>query len=285
MPKAETEENNQSEELEIVEEAEESSEVIEQSEAQDNQETEDEVIVSIEGESPPQEVEQAKAPEWVRDLRKSHRELQRQNRELQSKLQSFQKPEQKIGEPGPKPKLGDFDYDADLYEQKLEQWHEQKRKFEIESEKLKQQQDEQDKVWKNKRDTYSRHKAELKVKDYEDAEATAQEIFSLTQQGIIVRGANNPALLVYALGKNPKKAAELAKLDDHVDFAFAVARLEKDLKVSNRKTAPTPEKIVQNTGRVVSSASVDSTLDRLRAEAERTGDYTKVMEYRRQKRK
>lgn len=284
MKQAENEENNQSE-VEIVEESEEGSEVIEQSEAQDNQEPEDEVIVSIEGESPPQEVEQTtKAPEWVRELRKSHRELQRQNRELQSKLESFQKPEQKIGEPGPKPKLEHFDYDADLYEQKLEQWHEQKRKFEIEAENLKQQQAEQDRVWKNKRDNYSRYKAELKVKDYEDAEATAQEIFSLTQQGIIVRGANNPALLVYALGKNPKKAAELAKLDDHVDFAFAVARLEKDLKVSNRKSAPAPEKIVQNSGRVVSSASVDSTLNRLRAEAERTGDYTKVMEYRRQKR-
>lgn len=285
MKQAETEENNQSE-VEIVEESEEGSEVIEQqSEAQDSQETEDEVIVSIEGESPPQEVEQTKAPEWVRELRKSHRELQRQNRELQSKLESFQKPEQKIGEPGPKPRLADFDWDHDLYEQKIEQWHEQKRKFEIEAENLKQQQAEQDRVWKNKIETYSRHKAELKVKDYEDAEASAQEIFNVTQQGIIVRGANNPALLVYALGKNPKKAAELAKLDDPVDFAFAVARLEKDLKVSNRKTAPTPEKIVQNTGRVVSSASVDSTLDRLRAEAERTGDYTKVMEYRRQKRK
>jgi hypothetical protein len=89
---------------------------------------------------------------------------------------------------------------------------------------------------------------------------------------------------VYALGKNPKKAAELAKRSDPVEFAFAVARLEKDLKVSNRKSAPAPEKIVQNSGRVVSSASVDSTLNRLRAEAERTGDYTKVMEYRRQKR-
>lgn len=285
MKQADDTEGIQSEELEIVEDvAEEPSEVIEGSEAQDNQEEEDEVVVSIDGESPPQEVEQTKAPEWVRELRKSHRDLQRQNRELQSRLESFQKPEQKIGEPGPKPKLEQFDYDADLYEQKLEQWHEQKRKFELEAEKLRQEQAAQDQVWKDRLEAYSRNKAELKVKDYEDAEATAQELFNVTQQGIIVRGANNPALLVYALGKNPKKAAELAKLNDPVEFAFAVARLEKDLKVTNRKSAPAPEKIVQNSGRVVSSASVDSTLNRLRAEAERTGDYTKVMEYRRQKR-
>lgn len=285
MKQADDTEGIQSEEFEIVEDvAEETSEVIEESEAQDDQEAEDEVVVSIDGESPPQEVEQTKAPEWVRELRKSHRDLQRQNRELQSRLESFQKPEQKIGEPGPKPKLEHFDYDAELYEQKLEEWHEQKRKFELEAEKVRNQQAEQDKVWKDRLETYSRNKAELKVKDYEDAEATAQELFNVTQQGIIVRGANNPALLVYALGKNPKKAAELAKLNDPVEFAFAVARLEKDLKVSNRKSAPAPEKIVQNSGRVVSSASVDSTLNRLRAEAERTGDYTKVMEYRRQKR-
>lgn len=285
MKQADDTEGIQSEELEIVEDvAEETTEVIEEPEAQDNQESEDEVVVSIDGESPPQEVEQTKAPEWVRELRKSHRELQRQNRELQSRLESFQKPEQKIGEPGPKPKLEQFDYDADLYEQRLEQWHEQKRKFELEAEKLKQEQAAQDQVWKDRLEAYSRNKAELKVKDYEDAEATAQELFNVTQQGIIVRGANNPALLVYALGKNPKKAAELAKLNDPVEFAFAVARLEKDLKVTNRKSAPAPEKIVQNSGRVVSSASVDSTLNRLRAEAERTGDYTKVMEYRRQKR-
>lgn len=285
MKQADDTEGIQSEELEIVEDvAEEPSEVIEGSEAQDNQEEEDEVVVSIDGESPPQEVEQTKAPEWVRELRKSHRDLQRQNRELQSRLESFQKPEQKIGEPGPKPKLEQFDYDADLYEQKLEQWHEQKRKFELEAEKLRQEQAAQDQVWKDRLEAYSRNKAELKVKDYEDAEATAQELFNVTQQGIIVRGANNPALLVYALGKNPKKAAELSKLNDPVEFAFAVARLEKDLKVTNRKSAPAPEKIVQNSGRVVSSASVDSTLNRLRAEAERTGDYTKVMEYRRQKR-
>ena len=285
MKQADDTEGIQSEELEIVEDvAEETTEVIEEPEAQDNQESEDEVVVSIDGESPPQEVEQTKAPEWVRELRKSHRDLQRQNRELQSRLESFQKPEQKIGEPGPKPKLEQFDYDADLYEQKLEQWHEQKRKFELEAEKLRQEQAAQDQVWKDRLEAYSRNKAELKVKDYEDAEATAQELFNVTQQGIIVRGANNPALLVYALGKNPKKAAELAKLNDPVEFAFAVARLEKDLKVTNRKSAPAPEKIVQNSGRVVSSASVDSTLNRLRAEAERTGDYTKVMEYRRQKR-
>jgi hypothetical protein len=87
--------------------------------------------------------------------------------------------------------------------------------------------------------------------------------------------------VIYALGKNPKKAAELAKLTDPVKFAFAVAKLEKELKVTNRRAAPAPERVVQGTGRV--SGAVDSTLERLREEAARTGNMTKVLQYKRQK--
>ena len=87
--------------------------------------------------------------------------------------------------------------------------------------------------------------------------------------------------LVKADTKRGKKAAELATLTDPVKFAFAVAKLEKELKVTNRRAAPAPERIVQGTGRV--SGAVDSTLERLRDEAARTGNMTKVLQYKRQK--
>ncbi len=119
------------------------------------------------------------------------------------------------------------------------------------------------------------------MKDFEDAEAVAQELFSVTQQGVMLQGADNPALVVYALGRNPKKAKELAEIKDPVKFAFAVAKLEKDMKVTNRKSAPPPERVVTGTGRV--SGAVDSTLERLREEAARTGNMTKVIQYKRQK--
>jgi hypothetical protein len=53
--------------------------------------------------------------------------------------------------------------------------------------------------------------------------------------------------------------------------------------VVNKKTIPPPERTVKGTGRV--SGSVDSTLDRLREEAARTGDLTKVMRYKAQLKK
>ena len=246
----------------------------------ENDSADDEVVVSIGEEAPPPE-EHAPAPEWVRELRKTNRELQRQNRELQGKLQT-QPTEIKPVALGVKPRLEDHDYDADKYEESLTNWFERKRQTEDANAKHQAEVMTQQKAWQAKLEGYGKAKAELRVKDYEDAEAVAQEVFSITQQGVILQGAENPALVVYALGKNPKKAKELSDITDPVKFAFAVAKLEKELKVTNRRAAPAPERIVSGTGR--SSGAVDSTLERLRAEAEKTGNMTKVIQYKAQKR-
>jgi hypothetical protein len=240
----------------------------------------EEVIVSIGEEAPPPE-EHTPAPEWVKELRKTNRELQRQNRELQGRLQAAP-PETKPVVIGNKPKLEDHDYDADKYEEALANWFERKRQADDANAKQEAEVMNQQKAWQAKLDGYGKAKAELRVKDFEDAEEVAQQVFSITQQGVLLQGADNPALVVYALGKNPAKAKELAEIKDPVKFAFAVAKLEKDLKVTNRRQAPAPERIVTGTGR--SSGAVDSTLERLREDAARTGNMTKVIAYKAQKR-
>jgi hypothetical protein len=249
--------------------------------AEDDEGESDEVIVSIGEEAPPPE-EQTQAPEWVRELRKTNRELQRQNRELQSKLQSTAQTETKPVVLGKKPTLEDHDYDADKFEVALADWFDRKRQADEVQAKQEAEVMTQQKAWQAKLDGYGKAKAELRVKDFEDAEAIAQELFNVTQQGIVLQGADNPALVIYAIGKNPKKAKELSEIQDPVKFAFAVAKLEKELKVTNRKAAPPPERIVSGTGRV--SGAVDSTLERLREEAARTGNMTKVIQYKSQKR-
>jgi len=252
-----------------------------EAEAPEATEESDEITVSIGEESPPPE-ESAAAPEWVRELRKSHREAQRKIREYEQKLQTLQATETKPVALGAKPKLEDYDYDSDKFEQALDAWHERKRQVADVEAKAKAAQEEQAKAWQTKLESYGKAKAELKVRDYDDAEEIAQQTLSVVQQGVILQGADNPALVVYALGKNPKKAKELSSIADPVKFAFAVAKLEKELKVMPRKSAPAPERVVQTTG--PKSGAVDSTLERLRAEAEKTGDYNKVMQYKRQKR-
>jgi len=240
----------------------------------------DEVVVSIGEEAPPPQ-EETRAPEWVRELRKANREKDRRIRELEAKLNTSET-ETKPVVLGPKPTLEACDYDSDDFEQKLADWYEQKRAVDAAEAQQREAEEAEAVAWQKKLEGYEKAKASLRVRDYEDAEATALETFSVTQQGIVIQGSENPALLVYAVGKNPSKAKELASITDPVKFAFAVAKLETQLKVTNRKAAASPERTITSGGGRLSGA-IDSTLERLRAEAEKTGDYTKVLQYKRQK--
>ena len=222
------------------------------------------------------------APEWVRDLRKKNREDQRRIRDLEEQLRKRDAPApaQALGK---KPSHDDFDYDVEKYEDAIAVWHERKRAADLEQERTRQAEQEADAAWSKRMEGYTKARDTLKVRDFEDAEAVTGDALSNVQQGIIISGADNPALVVYALGKNPKRAKELAGITDPVQFAFAIAKLETQLKIQSKKTPPPPEKSVRGGSAPVSGA-VDSTLERLRDEAARTGDMSKVIAYKRSKR-
>jgi len=253
---------------------------IEDVQEDDEESDEDEVVISIGEESPPQE-EEVRAPAWVRELRKSNREKERKIRELEAKLNTTAT-ETKPVALSAKPTLESCDYDSDEYEQKLAEWYEQKREYDAAEASVAAQRDAEAKAWQDKLDSYAKAKASLKVRDYDEAEATALDTFDVTQQGIVLQGSDNPALLIYAIGRNAKRAKELASINDPVKFAFAVAKLETQLKVTNRKAATAPERTINSGGGRLSGA-IDSTLERLRAEALKTGDLSKVMAYKRSK--
>jgi len=241
----------------------------------------EEVIVTI-GDEPAPEPPEA-APEWVRELRRVNREREREIKELRDKLAAKEATPPPATDPGKKPTLEDHDYDTEAYEREITTWYERKRNADAEITRQLQTEQEQQKAWQAKLEGYGRAKAELRVPDYEEAEAVAQSTFSVPQQSIIVAGAENPALLIYAMGRSPAKAKELAAIFDPVKFTFAVAKLEAQLKVTPRKAPPAPEKQIRSTGGVPVSGAVDSTLERLRDEAAKTGDMTKVIAYKRQK--
>jgi len=273
-------------EEELEDEAEETSEAEYDEGEVSEAETEDDVdvFVTIDGEAPdPEEEEEERAPEWVRDLRKQYREEKKRAKELEQKLERLEKGQAPVQQPlGKKPTLEDADYDTERYEKELATWYEEKRQHDERQAQVQAEQQAVQKDWERKLESYHSSKSDLKVKDYEFAEDVVQDTLSVMQQGMIVQGADNPALVVYALGKNPKKAKEIASITDPVKFAFAVAKLETNLKVTTRKAQAKPEKKISGTGRP--SGSVDNTLERLRAEAERTGDYSKVFNYKKQKR-
>ena len=249
---------------------------------------EDHVIVTIGDEKPPVEDEEddGAAPAWVKRVREENRQKAKENREQARRIKELEaqltKPEQEAKkiDLGPKPTLEDCDWDAETFEQKLDEWKERKLRIDKAAEDEQKQKEAQQQEWQGRLTTYAKAKEGLKVRDFDDAESTVLSTLSVTQQGIIVQGADNSALVVYALGKNPAKAKELAGITDAVKFAFAIAKLETQLKVQAKsKSAPAPEGKVRGSAPV--SGSVDSNLERLRAEAEKTGDYSKVTQYRR----
>lgn len=240
----------------------------------------EEIEVVVEGEAPPAAKESA--PAWVKDLRREHRELKARNAELERLASAAS--QGAAADLGPKPTLEGCDYDAGVFEGALEKWQEARRSKDSSDAKAVQEADAARRTWQSKLDAYARSKEELskKIPDYADSEATVQSGLSVMQQGVLLHGAENAALVVAALGQNPKLVQELADTKDPIAFAFKVAKLEVRLRMQKRNQAPSPEKAIKGSGSI--SGLTDSQLERLRATAEKTGDYSKVVEYNRQKR-
>lgn len=248
-------------------------------EADESEEESDEVVVTIGDQKEEEEESQESAPNWFKELRVKHREAQKELRELREKLQQQTQVEQQI-KVGEKPTLESCGWDDTRYESELAAWFDRKRHADEKQRKAEEVQQKQQQEWQSKVDSYTKAKSELKVRDFDEAEAVIQENFSQVQQGIIVQGAKNPALIVYALGKNQAKMKELAAITDPVQFAVAIGEIGKEIQMRPKQKPPAPEKVPTGSGSL--SGSTDRTLDMLRAEAEKSGDYTKVMQYKNQ---
>ncbi len=238
---------------------------------------EGELVVTIGDDEPEPEVPAA-APQWVKDTRKENRELKKRVRELERAGAGNSTAQRK--DLGPKPKLADFEYDEAKHEAALDDWYKQKRAAEDAERSVQDQQTAQEREWQSRLQAHEKSKAALKVKDYDDAEERVFDSLTETQRGIIIGGAENSALVVLALDKNPKALKELAAIKDPVKYTFAIAKLETKLKTTKRRPVTTPEGAVQR-GNAGGALKSEATLEKLRAKAEKTGDYTEVNAYRR----
>lgn len=245
----------------------------------------EEFFIGIEGEEPQQQDDPFRgepAPEWVKDLRKKEREHQKRIKELEAELSVHRKPQEiELGE---KPTLESVGYDTDEFERQITEWHSKKAQFDQQEQAKKAEQEKAAKNWEERVNSYETKKTAIraKVPDFDVAEEIARDVLNQTQHGILIHGADNPELLIYHLGKHPEKAKELAGISDPIQFAFKVAKIDAQLKVQTRKPQTSPERKITGSGPL--SGTTDSTLEKLRAEAARTGDFTKVVAYKKQKR-
>lgn len=247
---------------------------------------EDEFEFQFGDEAPPasSSQEDAAAPQWVKDLRKTNSQLQREKRELEAKLQQQQPQAPAVPTLGAKPKLEEFDYDEVKYDEALSKYYDDKRKVDAAQEEVRKAGEARQREIDERRSGYVTEAQSLKRKDFQDVENDVIAALTPDQQGVLLMGADRPAAFIYALGRYPTKLKELAAIKNPVRFAFAAAKLEKDLKVTSRttNTKAAPEGRVTSSSGAPAAGGGEKKLEQLRAEAEQTGDYSKVHSYKRQ---
>lgn len=189
---------------------------------------------------------------------------------------------------GKKPKLEDFDFDAPKFEAAIDEWHTTKAEIDRETAAAQAEQQAAQAEFERTVKRYNDSKASIGADDYDAVELLVQDALDLTQQGVLIQGSEHAAKLVYALGRSKTKLAELAKIKNPIKFAFAIAKLESELMAKQGKVGkvntPAPESGKPksgSTGTGGGSAS-DRQLERLRAEALKTGDVSKVVKFKRQ---
>ena len=249
----------------------------EHDEGQEQSGDNDEIVVTIGDENPEEEPEEAVRP-WVRELRKKARDDARKIRDLEEQVRQASVGTQSAPKQLVKPTLESCDYDEAAYEIAVSAWVENKRDTDAREASAKKRQQDEAREWQDKLSNYEQAKKTVRIANFEDAEEVVISTLSKTQQGIILQGSANPVLLISAIGRNPAKAQELAKIEDPIKYAFAIAKIESEMKVTKRKPPPPESGITKSTGSL--SGSKDSGIERLRAKAEKTGDYTELMQYK-----
>lgn len=206
---------------------------------------------------------------------KDKRRLERELEELRAKLP---KPEPTLGA---KPTLDQFDYDESRFSEAYDNWMEQKAAMDrADQQRLDEQRRQQEEI-ENFKKSYKTRAESLGVADFNEAEAEVGSMLNQTQSGLLMRGADDPAALVYALSKSPAKLIELSHITDPVKFTVAVAKLE--IALSARKSPrPAPEPRVSSERSATGHSASASQLEKLRDEAAKTGDYSKVVAYKKQ---
>lgn len=256
---------------------------------------EDETVITLGGDdaaeaAAAEEAETAAAPDWVRDVRKTNRELVRRTREQEAEIARLKGASGGGGAPaqivvGDEPTFEGCEFDPDKFKAELTAWTKRKADADAQQQAAAKSRENEEKAWRTRVDAVEGAAAKLKVRDPEGALLTFESTFSVLQRGIIMgapEDATTSAALRYALGMNPARAKALAAVTDPIKFAMKLGDEIRDMKMTTRKPAPTPERRIS--GNVAGAAAVDNTLNKLREEAAKTGNHSKVIAYKNQQR-
>lgn len=238
----------------------------------DDSEGEEEFSLELEGE------EQQEEPPLVKKLRDEIRERDK-------KLAAIRGVEPQVVDAGPEPTLESCDYDEDAFKAKWREWNAASQQAEAvaaeraRAAQLKEAENQQRLI------NYRAKAAALPVKDFEAAEQVVISRLPEISQAVLLSYTDDPAKMVYALAKHPQMLERIAAEPDPIRQIIMAREMEGKLKVTTRKKPPAPESETIQRGGAPVAVNADKEEARLEKEAERTGDRTALIAYRRQRRK
>lgn len=272
-------EEEQEEQLEEAAEPEQEDSEPEQEEAQGG---DDELVVNLDDEPEPEPEKESSVIRNLRKRLKDEKALKAKNRELEEKLKKYEPVDPEVIDPGKPPEMSDpdVDYDNDKFAAKMREYVKKEQRAEEYKVQQQRKAEAQQVALQERQAIYNEQKNGLGRSDFKEAEDVVVESLSIEQQDTILRYAHDKALLVYALGKNPDRVEELSKIDDRTEFALAIRDIERSIKpVRSSKKKISAEKPISGAG---AAATSKSKLERLEAEADKTGDRTALQRYKRQ---
>jgi hypothetical protein len=198
-------------------------------------------------------------------------ELRRENEALRNKAAPASKPEPDLWD--------DCEGDPDKFKAALLEWQENERQVAESAKKVDTGREAAIREWQGDLQSYQDKKAKLARPDFADAESQIIATMTDAQQSTIIMAAKDPARFIYALGRSPNRLAQLAEITNPIKLAAEVARIE-GARIMPRKEPANVDTPLKGGARL-SNVPKDEKEDALIKEAQRTGDATKLRDYRR----
>lgn len=234
---------------------------------------EEETVISFGDDAPPTD----DSPNDSALIKKLRQEI----RERDKRLAEVAKPAPPKIEVGERPTLEACEWDEDRLADELLEWTDRKRQAETQQSEAEKAQQEAAERSAKVMAAYAERRAE--VTDIDEAEASVAADFGDEFSKALAYASEDPAF-IKALHLFPGKRAKLAKLrNDPLKAIFEAGKLAAGVKVTKRRKAPDPDQVERGSGGA--PKSTDKVIEKLEKEADRTGDRTKLIEYRKSLRK
>jgi hypothetical protein len=177
----------------------------------------------------------------------------------------------------PYPKPIDYGYDDALHEAAVLEWTENQAAVKVEKAKQQAAITARTEKLQQQFEAYTAGKKALRVPDFDVAEAAVMADLSNEQQQAILELATDSATFVYALGNSPKARKELAAIDDQRLFGFRLAKIEGEIKVTQKTPPPVETRLSGGSGGGASGGSLAAQLKEAERRAAISGIRTEVI--------